>query len=153
GFGTSVMLPLVSGASVVSMRRFNPRAVERALREFQISTLPAVPAMLDLLLLGAGGEAGYFPCRVLSAGAPLPERTAMTFREKTGRQVSPLYGTTETGGITVAVGGHTPSTGACVGPPMRAAAAAVHPITEGAGIKSGVGRVSVKSPSMMAGYL
>jgi acyl-CoA synthetase (AMP-forming)/AMP-acid ligase II len=109
--------------------------------------------MLDLLLLGAGAGADYFPHRVLSAGAPLPERTALAFREKTGRQVSPLYGTTETGGITVAVGGHTPSSGTCVGPPMRAVAAAVHPLTEGAGIKSGVGRVCVKSPSMMAGYL
>jgi acyl-CoA synthetase (AMP-forming)/AMP-acid ligase II len=153
GFGTSVMLPLVSGASVVCMRRFNPRAVERALREHSITTLPAVPAMLDLLLLGAGAGADYFPRRVLSAGAPLPERTALAFREKTGQTVSPLYGTTETGGITVAVGGHAPSTGTCVGPPMRAVAAAVHPLTEGAGIKSGVGRVCVKSPSMMAGYL
>jgi acyl-CoA synthetase (AMP-forming)/AMP-acid ligase II len=109
--------------------------------------------MLDLLLLGANAGADYFPRRVLSAGAPLPERTALAFREKTGRQVSPLYGTTETGGITVAVGGHTPSTGACVGAPMRAVTVAIHPLTEGTGIKAGVGRVCVKSPSMMAGYL
>src|SRR5262249_4573691 len=45
------------------------------------------------------------------------------------------------------------STGACVGPPMRAVSVAIHPLTEGAGIKSGVGRVCIKSPSMMAGYL
>jgi acyl-CoA synthetase (AMP-forming)/AMP-acid ligase II len=153
GFGTSVMLPLISGASVVSMRRFNPRAVERALREHEITTFPAVPAMLDLFLLGAGDAAASIPRRVLSAGAPLPERTARAFLEKTGRAVTPLYGTTETGGISIAVGGGAPAMATCVGPAMRAVQAEIRPLAHDGGIPSGVGRVRIKSPSMMAGYL
>ena len=70
GFGTSAMLPLTSGASVVSTRRFNPATILRRLREQKITIFPAVPAMLDLLLLAARGPIAGLPRRVLSAGAP-----------------------------------------------------------------------------------
>jgi acyl-CoA synthetase (AMP-forming)/AMP-acid ligase II len=152
GFGTCVMLPLVSGADVVTTRRFNPRLIERTLKDGAITIFPAVPAMLDLLLVGAAGGLTAASRHVLSAGAPLPERTARSFLEKTGTVVSPLYGTTETGGISVAVGGSRPSVGACVGPTMRPVSVVVRLVATPE-FQEGVGRVCVRSPSMMAGYL
>jgi acyl-CoA synthetase (AMP-forming)/AMP-acid ligase II len=152
GFGTCVMLPLVSGADVIATRRFNPRFIERALKDNAITIFPAVPAMLDLLMVGAAGRLTVASRHVLSAGASLPERTAQAFLEKTGTVVSPLYGTTETGGISVAVGGGRPSVGACVGPTMRPVSVVIRPVAV-PDYQPGVGRVCVRSPSMMAGYL
>lgn len=153
GFGSCVTAPLVSGASVVATRKFNPRAVQKALAEQAITIFPAVPAMLDLLLLAAANGLGRVPRRVLSAGAPLPERTAQNFLEKTGVSVAPLYGTTETGAISVGVDGSRPSTGACVGQTMRRVSVEIRPIAGETSLEPGLGRVCVKSPSMMAGYL
>ncbi|MGQ0637002.1 MAG: class I adenylate-forming enzyme family protein [Planctomycetaceae bacterium] len=153
GNGTCVILPLASGASVVAMRKYNPRTVQRALAEHAITIFPAVPAMLDLLLVGAPGGLPHIPRLVLSAGAPLPERTARTFFEKTGANVVPLYGTTETGGISVAAGGTRPSAGACVGPAMAAVDVEIRPVVDAPDLAPGVGRVCVRSNAMMAGYL
>ncbi len=114
-----VMVPLLTGASVVSMRSFSPRLVFQALTEHRVSILPVVPAMLDALLFG-GGDRLRAPDRVvLAAGAPLPERTAARFQHRSGTVVRPLYGTTETGGIAVAdgAGGALPT--GVVGRPME----------------------------------
>jgi len=153
GFGTSFTMPLVSGASVVSSRRFNPHVVTRALREHAITTFPAVPAMLHLLLVAARGPITGLPRRVLSAGAPLSEQTAQAFFDNTGQPVRSLYGTTETGGISVDV--HPQGTGVvgCVGPAMQSVSVEVRPLAEPAELQAGIGRVCVKSPSAMAGYL
>jgi acyl-CoA synthetase (AMP-forming)/AMP-acid ligase II len=153
GFGTSVTMPLVSGASVVSSRRFQPHVVTRALREHAITTFPAVPAMLHLLLIAARGSIAGLPRRVLSAGAPLAERTAQAFFDNTGQPVRSLYGTTETGGISVDVNPQAAGTEGCVGPAMESVSVEVRSLAEPEALRPGVGRVWVKSPSAMAGYL
>ncbi len=151
-YGMGLMVPLVSGATVLSMRRFVLKGVLRALDEFSVTVFPAVPAMLDMLLFGKGGELLSRPRMVLSAGVPLTRRTAETFRKVTGRLVCPLYGTTETGGITVGSEGMPPEQVDHVGPPMRGVEARIEP-AEGAVFGEGIGRVAIRSSSMMAGYL
>jgi acyl-CoA synthetase (AMP-forming)/AMP-acid ligase II len=153
GFGTSVTMPLVSGASVVSSRRFQPHVVMRALREHAITAFPAVPAMLHLLLVAARGPILGLPQRVLSAGAPLAEKTAQAFFDHTGQPVRSLYGTTETGGISVDVNPQGAGTEGCVGPAMQSVSVEVRPLAEPGALQAGIGRVWVKSPSAMAGYL
>jgi len=153
GFGTSVTMPLLSGANVVSSRRFNPHLVTRALREHTITTFPAVPAMLHLLLVAARGPIAGLPRRVLSAGAPLSEQTAQAFLDNTGQPVRSLYGTTETGGISVDVHPQGAGTAGCVGPAMQSVSVEVRPLAEPGVLQEGIGRVWVKSPSAMAGYL
>ena len=104
-YGMCLMVSLFSGAHLVSLRSFQPRLVLDALSSGRISILPAVPAMLDVLLLeDTGTDWNALRC-VLTAGSPLPERTANRFSEKTGLGIRPLYGTTETGGIAVAPSG------------------------------------------------
>lgn len=153
GFGTCVTMPLVSGAHVVSSRRFQPHVVLRALQERAITTFPAVPAMLHLLLVAARGPIAGLPKRVFSAGAPLSEQTARSFFENTGQAVQSLYGSTETGGISVDVRPEDIGVAGCVGPAMRSVLVEVGPAVEIDAPQPGVGRVRVKSPSMMAGYL
>jgi len=128
GFGTSVMLPLVSGASVASSRRFNPRTVQQVLSRGGATIFPAVPAMLDLVATTTLSERMPPPRHVLSAGAPLSERTARTVLERLSLNVTPLYGTTETGGITVAVEEQPGCSGSCVGRPMAGVDVLIEPV-------------------------
>jgi acyl-CoA synthetase (AMP-forming)/AMP-acid ligase II len=153
GFGTCVTMPLTSGASVVSSRRFQPHLVTRALAEHRITTFPAVPAMLHLFLIAARGPISGLPARVLSAGAPLGEQTAQAFFDHTGQAVKSLYGSTETGGI--AIDAKPPGIGipGSVGPAMKPVSVAIRPLDDADELREGVGRVRVKSASMMAGYL
>jgi acyl-CoA synthetase (AMP-forming)/AMP-acid ligase II len=153
GFGMCAMMPLVSGASIVSSRRFQPHTVFRAFREHSITTFPAVPAMLHLLLVASRGPLEGLPRRVLSAGAPLAEHTAREFFEKNGQTAWSLYGSTETGGICVDVEAPPDAAPGSVGPTMRQVSVEIRPIPDSTDWKPGIGHVCVKSPSMMAGYL
>jgi acyl-CoA synthetase (AMP-forming)/AMP-acid ligase II len=152
-FGMAAMMSLVSGASIVSSRRFQPHAVFRALRDYPITTFPAVPAMLHLLLVASRGRIEGLPRRVLSAGAPLAEHTARAFLEKNSQTAWSLYGSTETGGICVDVEAPADAAPGSVGPKMRPVSVEIRPLPDTRDWQPGVGRVAVKSPSMMAGYL
>lgn len=152
GFGVGFMVSLLSGATLLTMRQFNPRTIARALAEQRITIFPAVPAMLELVVRATDG-AMTMPRLVLAAGAPLAEATAAAFRQQTGTRVTPLYGTTETGGITVAVDeAGDPPTG-CVGRTMEGVEARVIPIEGATELAAGVGRLHIRSSSMMSGYL
>jgi acyl-CoA synthetase (AMP-forming)/AMP-acid ligase II len=152
-FGMCVMVSLLSGASIVSMRSFAASKVLQGVAEERVTILPAVPAMLDVLLFGGAEQLRGAVKTVLSAGSPLSERTAERFAAKTGISVRPLYGTTETGGITVAPGGEFQVAGSCVGPPMNGVEAEVRPHSDKVGATPDVGRLFIRSSSMMAGYL
>jgi acyl-CoA synthetase (AMP-forming)/AMP-acid ligase II len=153
GFGIAAMMSLVSGASIVSSRRFQPHVVFRALREHAITTFPAVPAMLHLLLVASRGRIEGLPRRVLSAGAPLAEHTAREFFEKNGQTAWSLYGSTETGGICVDVEAPADAAPGSVGPSMAQVSVDIRPLPDTGNWQPGIGHVCVKSPSMMAGYL
>lgn len=152
-YGMCVMVPLLSGASVVSMRSFQASKVFQGLAEEHVTILPAVPAMLDVLLFGAGDRLRGSVRTVLSAGSPLSDRTAQRFHDKSGLMVRPLYGTTETGGITVAPTSAQQIAGSCVGPPMQGVEVQVRPHPAHTDSRPGVGRLFIRSSSMMAGYL
>jgi acyl-CoA synthetase (AMP-forming)/AMP-acid ligase II len=152
-YGMCVMVPLLCGATVVSVRGFQAGKVLHGIEERRVTILPAVPAMLDVLLFGGSDRLRGALRTVLSAGSPLSERTAGRFSERTGIVVRPLYGTTETGGITVAPQGNRSIAGACVGPPMAGVEAQVRPHPSHADSIPAVGRLFIRSSSMMAGYL
>ncbi len=151
-YGMGLMAPLVSGATILSVRRFASKPVLNALASGRATIFPAVPAMLDVLLLGEGRELLGRPRLVLSAGAPLSRKTIENFSKFTNRQIAPLYGTTETGGITIGMQGVRPEQFQSVGPPLVGVRAKLAP-AESAELGAGVGRVMIRSTSMMAGYL
>jgi long-chain acyl-CoA synthetase len=153
GYGMCAMVPLVSGATIVCMSRFHAPQVRRALRDQPITIFPAAPAMLDALSFGTGVQLHNRMRWVLSAGSLLSERTAREFKDKTGMTVRPLYGTTETGGISVATDAETLHSPGHVGSPMKGVSVQVRATQDSAALGEGVGRLSVQSSSMMAGYL
>jgi acyl-CoA synthetase (AMP-forming)/AMP-acid ligase II len=150
GYGMCVMVPLLSGATVLSMRRFDARIAARAIAERSVTIYPSVPATLDLLLYEAGAELRPPRC-ITSAGAPLPERIATAVNERWGATVRPLYGTTETGGIAVARPDHDPKAAAGVGPAMSGVETRILDGSGDSGV--GAGQLWISSASLMAGYL
>jgi acyl-coenzyme A synthetase/AMP-(fatty) acid ligase len=116
-----------------------------------VTVFPAVPAMLDMLLFGKGGDLLARPRMVLSAGAPLKRRTAENFKQVTGKQICPLYGTTETGGVSVGSRGVTGDTSDSVGIAMRGVQVRVSRSPDSC-LPDHIGRIAVQSTSMMAGY-
>jgi acyl-CoA synthetase (AMP-forming)/AMP-acid ligase II len=105
-----------------------------------------------VLMFGAGKRLENATKTVLTAGAPLPARTAERFQRASGITVRPLYGTTETGGISVA-DESAKVFGAAVGRPMAGVDAYVATDERTAGLGDQVGRLQIRSSSMMAGYL
>jgi acyl-CoA synthetase (AMP-forming)/AMP-acid ligase II len=152
GYGMCVMLPLLTGASIVSTRRFTVTQVHRALEEHPVTILPTVPAMLDALSFGSGADLSKLRW-VLAAGAMLPGRSAEKFRTKTGVTACPLYGTTETGGISVAIAADGRDVDGRVGPAMNGVEVRVQMNESGSDLGPDIGILQVRSSSMMTGYL
>jgi acyl-coenzyme A synthetase/AMP-(fatty) acid ligase len=146
-YGMCFLVSLLTSANMLSMRRFHPPRALRALREMGITIFPAAPGMLDFLL---EADAVGHPRIVLSAGAPLSQATFEGYRERHGVTIRPLYGTTETGGISIGRAGDDFSGG--VGPPVRGVEVAVESYDGGGAETPGAGLLRVRSSSMMAGY-
>jgi acyl-CoA synthetase (AMP-forming)/AMP-acid ligase II len=145
-YGMCLLAALLTSAQLVFMRRFSPALACRALNEMKISVFPAVPVMLDSLWATPDTESTGRPRIVLSAGTPLPRRTFEEFRKRYGISVRSLYGTTETGGISIGLA-EEEFTGS-VGIPMRGVEVDLSKASVG-----DVRVVRVRSSSMMAGYL
>ena len=101
GYGMCVMVPLLTGASIVSMRRFSAKAVQRAHGRASADHRAdgAGHARRHVVrrrrrhataAVGVGGR--RHAAAALGRTIPSPDRAVAT----------PLYGTTETGGISVA---------------------------------------------------
>lgn len=149
GYGMCFMVPLLTSADVLFTRHFNPALVFQALHEKNISVFPAVPVMLDSLLALDSANSVKRPRIVLSAGAPLSPKTFEAFRRRYGLAARPLYGTTETGGISIALPDDEFDGG--VGPAMAGVEVDLHPSSN-----DGIGSariLRVRSASMMTGYL
>ena len=149
-FGMGVTVPLLSGASIMSMRSFSAGLVRSALAAGDVTVVPAAPAMLASLMFGSSANMFAGVRDVFSAGSPLSEKIATAFRERFHVVVRPLYGTTETGGVAISAAGEEAVAGACVGPPMRNVQVAVRGHV---GNVEDVGKLFVRSESMMIGYL
>jgi acyl-CoA synthetase (AMP-forming)/AMP-acid ligase II len=152
GYGMCAMVPLLSGATLLSMRRVNAGIIVKALTERGVTVYPSMPATLELLLL-AVEDAPAPPRCITTAGTALPERIAAQVKSRWGATVRPLYGTTETGGIAVATPDHDPQAAGSVGPPMEGVSVRLQPDDDAPGEAGDVGQLWVSSSSMMAGYL
>jgi len=145
-YGMCFLVALLTSAQLVFMRRFGPALAHRAFSQMKISMFPAVPIILDSLLAAPTAGSLGRPRVVLSAGTPLPRKTFEEFRTRYGLSVRSLYGTTETGGISIGL--EEEEFTESVGIPMRGVEVDLSE-TSGKDVRV----VRVRSSSMMAGYL
>jgi long-chain acyl-CoA synthetase len=149
-YGMCFLVALLTSSELLFMRRFNPALALRALNGMAVSVFPAVPIMIDSLLdIGAAELAGR-PRIVLSAGAPLSRRTFEAFRERYGIAIRSLYGTTETGGISIGLAEN--EFDGSVGPPMKGVEVRLQSSPDSnSGLDAKI--LQVRSSSLMSGYL
>jgi acyl-coenzyme A synthetase/AMP-(fatty) acid ligase len=95
----SVLLPLVSGATVERASHFFPQEITRRIETTAATILVSTPA--HLRTLSASLTSRHQLRLVLSSGAPLSAADAAAFHARTGIWPLEVYGSTETGGIAV----------------------------------------------------
>lgn len=95
----SVLVPFVSGATVLDGTFFFPREMLAAARDFRATVLLSVPAQYRALK--AGEPARHSLRMALSSAGMLEREDSEYFYEKTGVAVTEIFGSTETGGIAV----------------------------------------------------
>jgi len=149
GFGNFIS-SIKIGATIFVLSGFNRTRVLDLLEEESITIFPAVPVMLDVL------AKTYLPQPrdlstlklVISAGAPLPAKTFNSFYKKFGVYPRQLYGSSETGVISINLGDDIKNTFNSVGQHVKNVVVKI--LDEGGqelGIDE-VGEIVVKSPSM-----
>jgi long-chain acyl-CoA synthetase len=119
GFCNAMMAALLAGATLVLVPgEFNPRATLKLLSEQEVTIFPAVPFMFQLIndtTLEHAPDVSALRWAI-SAGAALPQPVAQRFAERFGKCIGQLYGTTETGAISVQAATHADPTS--VGQPL-----------------------------------
>lgn len=95
----SVLVPFVSGATVLDGTFLFPREILGAARDFRATVLLSVPAQYRALK--AGEPARHNLRMALSSAGMLERQDSEYFYEKTGVAVTEIFGSTETGGIAV----------------------------------------------------
>ena len=93
----SILLPLVSGASVSVFTPSFPNEIVQRLLEAQATVLVSVPA--HYRALKKSGIPGHKVHTAFSSAGALDEKDGLDFYESTGIGITEIYGSTETGGI------------------------------------------------------
>lgn len=95
----SVLLPLVSDATVERVSPFFPQEIAERIEKTSASILVSTPAHLRALSVSLASRHNLR--LVLSSGAPLSAADAAAFFARTGLWPLEVYGSTETGGIAI----------------------------------------------------
>ena len=149
----------VSAVSVGACCYFLPKFVRKdvlgVLEKEGITVFPAVPFMLEALARSASGGEYDFPRlkHVISAGAPLAEETFFSFYSTFGVYPRQLYGSSETGVMTINIADNIEEKRLSVGVPVENVVIKVISET-GRELPVGeTGEIIIKSPSMTGGYV
>jgi acyl-CoA synthetase (AMP-forming)/AMP-acid ligase II len=155
GLQVEMNLDLASGATLVTMPRFELATFLQLIERYRVTRIVVAPPMV-LALAGSAEVDGYdvSSLRVLtSGGAPLSADVARACAARIGCRVSQGYGMTESGAVSLAPrdGADRPES---VGPPAPGMVFRIVDIESRADVASGAtGELLVRSPSRMREYL
>lgn len=154
GMGNCMLASVCAGATLVILEDFNRQKVLKTIQDEQITVFPGVPfifsILADMLLRETISLSSLRLC--FSAGAALPYETFQKFFEKYGIPIRQLYGSTETGSISINLDKNISNTLESVGLPMK------HVEVEIFGEQGKIlppyeiGEIGIKSPAMIKGY-
>lgn len=150
GFSSLVLPALLRGNPLVLPDGSGPLCPLNAAAQAGATVFPSVPSyfagLANASIVGQLPESFRL---IISAGAPLQERTARRFRTRFGKPIHVFYGASECGGIAYDREGSAGERGT-VGAPLEGVSVTLEPK---AGSDSSEGRVVVKSPAVAKGYL
>ena len=154
GLMRSMMACMRVGATLYTLPRFERRIVAQMIEKHKTSIFIAVPFMFIMLAQSRFKRNPDFSSLrfCISASAPMPKKFNLEFYEKFGIYVRQLYGSTETGTISVNLSSDIKESLESVGKPI--AGVVVEVFTEAGGIADvgEIGEIAVKSPSAIKGY-
>jgi long-chain acyl-CoA synthetase len=152
GFANCMFLPLASGAVSVIQRKPLPAAIVASIHRERVRTLIGSPVLFSLLAdHGPQPEDLSTVQHYISSGAPLPLDLAARWRERYGRPIHQLYGSSETGTISIEQEGGSPP--GCVGRPVRGVFVRILDSAGAPAEPGSSGEIAVKGPAMMSGYV
>jgi long-chain acyl-CoA synthetase len=153
GFGNFISA-VKAGASIYTLGEFNRNKVIDLIEREYITVFPAVPFILSVLaetFLSKPRNLSSLKL-VISAGAPLPKETSYKFHDKFGIYPRQLYGSTETGVISINLSNDIESKIDSVGRPVQNVEVVILKEDGSRGEINEIGEIAVKSPSMTTGY-
>jgi acyl-CoA synthetase (AMP-forming)/AMP-acid ligase II len=155
GLHNNLILPLLSGATLVMMRRFSPGACAELMHHEAVDTLFGSPFIYGYLvdsIRDAGLLSSLRHC--FSGGARIPSSVVERWRERFGLDIRQTYGMSESGLLTMERGARTPtsSVGACIGEPVRGVEVVVLGAERQSLERAEIGELAVRSASVMSGY-
>lgn len=143
-----------AGSAAVVLDEFNRQRVIDILEKELITIFPAVPVMLDALagtFLPEGRDLSSLRL-VISAGAPLREETFRRFFDRFSVYPRQLYGSTETGVISINLAEDIERRPSSVGRPVKNVTVRVLGDDGRVCGTDEEGEITVRSPSMTRGY-
>lgn len=142
GLANAMIFSLMSGGTLVLMRRFVPRRLIEVVAGHRVSVVVGSPFIFGTVADCVTNRPAFASVRTaISSGAAVPVPIATAFLEKTGVRIRELYGSTETGII------------ALDGKPAEGVEIAILD-DQGATVAQGAtGEILVWSHGMAAGYL
>ncbi len=149
-----IVMPLLAGAAIVPVPRFDPQAITQAIGTHQASLFLGVPSLYAVLMrLPDAQVAAWRSVRVaISGGAAMPLALMEAFEARFGVPILEGDGPTECGPVTAVNPPAGPRKRGSIGPPIpgveiRICDAEGHTLPAGEN-----GEVCVRSPAVMRGY-
>ena len=156
GFHNCMLMPLISGATLVLMRQFSPAAGHELIDRERVDILIGSPFICSALADSAADPRLLSTLQLcFSAGARLPSAVSQRWRDRFGIQVRQWYGMSETSVISIDRAREEPGSpaGTSVGPPIPGVEVKV---LDAMGTELGcgvVGELAVRSRTVMPGYV
>lgn len=152
GISCGMLLPLLSGGTIVCQARFLPQELVAACRDCRITILSASPMIYSMLAHSDASEVDFSSVRIcLSSGARLADSLLESCRERFNLKVRQLYGSSEMGSVAI-TGADDPDDPGCVGKPLSGVEIRIDRSSMSGKIAEDIGEILVKSPSAMSGY-
>ncbi|KKO18917.1 MAG: hypothetical protein DCC43_13710 [Candidatus Brocadia sp.] len=154
GLGNCMLASVYAGATLVILEGFNRQGVLKTIQDERITVFPGVPFIFSILADMPLREVMAFPFLRLcfSAGAALPRETFQKFLEKYGVPIRQLYGSTETGSVSINLNKDVSETADSVGLPMKNVEVEIFGEKGEILQPNEIGNIGIKSSAMMKGY-
>lgn len=151
GLTVTILLPLVTGATVVIPDRFIPRSVLQLIEKEKISCLVAVPSQYRVLAKEPADFDASSLWLCIAGAERLPEHVAQDFQQRFGHPVVQGYGATE---ISPVVSLNLPETNrfGSVGKPLPGLRVTIRDDNDAVVPATQVGEVCVEGTGVMLGY-
>ncbi|MHC4092577.1 MAG: class I adenylate-forming enzyme family protein, partial [Planctomycetota bacterium] len=153
GLTANVLVPVVLGASVYAIPRFQPAAALKAISEQRISIVMVIPSMYAAMLRtkSISDDALTSIHLAISGGEPLPESLAQGFEKRFGVKLHQGYGLTETSPVVSLCASHAYRDGS-VGRVIPGFECRIAD-DQGRALPAGQdGEIQVRGPCVMKGY-